>query len=70
MTRIAALMKEQGRKPTWLAEKIGVRREQVYKWIRGEAIPFDSNKKLIAETLGVTIGWLFFDENVPKTRHS
>jgi transcriptional regulator with XRE-family HTH domain len=56
-------MTEQGRTNVWLAEKIGATEQSVSNW-RGGNYPQPRFMKPIANALGVTVGYLFFDEGV------
>ena len=53
--RLAAMRKEKGYSQEELAEKLGVSRQAVSKWERGEASPDTDNLIALASLYGVTL---------------
>lgn len=62
-TRLQKLRKANGYSQEVLAEKLGVSRQSVSKWERGEASPDIDNLMLLAKIYGVTLDELLDTEN-------
>lgn len=58
-TPLGRVLHEEGRKQSWLAERLGVDQVQVWRWVRGLHDPVDETKRAIADALGRTVGELF-----------
>lgn len=57
--RIGEIIEGQGRRRTWVAEKIGVSSASISNWEKGEAmIPYDK-ARLLAKVLGVKMEDLY-----------
>lgn len=61
MTGLKQTLKEQGRQQVWLAERLGVTPQTVYRWTTGKSSPDDPTKLRISKLLGVSVKKLFFD---------
>lgn len=63
-TPLKRVLHEEGRRQDWLASQVGVRPEQVWRWVHGLHEPADDTKQAIAEALGRTVEELFPEEPV------
>lgn len=60
-------LKAEGRKQTWLAEKLGVDRVLIYRWKRGEVMPSPNSEHLyeLAELMNLpNVACLFIEDGV------
>lgn len=64
--RLYTFRKNSGLSQEELAEKIGVSRQAVSKWERGEASPDTENLILLAKTYGVSLDELILSREEPK----
>lgn len=60
-TRLAEILENEGRTQSWIARRLGVKRQQVGVWVNGAYEPVPATKKQIADLLGRTV-----DELWPK----
>ncbi len=60
-TPLKRILQEEGRRQTWLAAQIGVRPDQLNRWVHGLHEPIDATKQAIAEALGRPVDDLFPD---------
>lgn len=58
-TNLAAVLEAQGRKRTWLAERVGVSEALLYKIVAGAKTADRALGERIAASLGVPFGVLF-----------
>ena len=58
-TNLAAVLEAQGRKRTWLAERVGVSEALLYKIVAGTKTADGALGERIAASLGVPFGVLF-----------
>lgn len=56
--RLRERREEVGWLPADLAERVGVQREQVYRWESGKANPVGPMRQIVCRALGVREGWL------------
>lgn len=69
---LAYWLKAEGRKQSWLAEKLGVHRVVIYKWKNGDAMPPAASEiyDQLAELMGLpSTACLFMEDGVkdPKS---
>lgn len=64
--RLQALRKSHGYSQDALAEKLGISRQAVSKWERGESSPDTDNLIALANLYGITLDQLLNGENVPE----
>lgn len=64
--RLQALRKNNGLSQDALAEKLGVSRQSISKWERGEASPDTDNLIALASLYGITLDELINGEKLPK----
>jgi len=57
--KLARALFEQGRKKSWLAEKLQVDRSTITRWVKGETSPRHFRKIQIGRLLGLPIQELF-----------
>jgi len=57
-TRLAEILELEGRKQTWLADQLGVRRATISAYVNGLHVPQD-RREAIAEALGRTVRDVF-----------
>ncbi len=57
--RIGPVLREQGRKQRWLADRVGVHESIVSDWVKGKRTVDAHRAGLIAEILGVPFSLLF-----------
>lgn len=62
--RLSILIGDRGAQ--YFAIKTGVTEDTILKYINGEALPNLKNLEQIAESNGVTIGWLIGEEHQPQ----
>lgn len=53
-TPLKRVLAEEGRRQTWLAERIGADPTQVWGWVHGLHVPQEATRLRIAEVLGRT----------------
>lgn len=53
-TPLGRVLKEEGRKITWLAERIGSSKQEVGRWVHGLHVPQEATQDAIANALGRT----------------
>lgn len=58
-TKLNAVLAEQGRKKSWLAEQLQVDRSTVTRWVKGETRPTSRKRETIAILLGHSEADLF-----------
>lgn len=58
-TPLKRFMEEEGRTQSWLARRLGVRRQQVYQWCNGIHVPSEARQREIAELLRQKVEDLF-----------
>lgn len=64
--RLQALRKEHGYSQEQLADELGVSRQAVSKWERGEASPDTDNLIALAKLYGVTVDEVLFNKSTSK----
>lgn len=64
--RLQALRKEHGYSQEQLADELGVSRQAVSKWERGEASPDTDNLIALAKLYGVTVDEVLFNKSLPQ----
>ena len=69
-SKLLALRKQNGFSQEELAEKLGVSRQAVSKWERGEASPDTENLILLAKIYGISLDRLFGLETEPVSQRS
>lgn len=69
-SKLLALRKQNGFSQEELAEKLGVSRQAVSKWERGEASPDTENLILLAKIYGISLDRLFGLETEPVSKRS
>lgn len=62
--RLGELLEHQGRKPIWLAGKLGISRHYISKMINNERPIPDEVAERSADLLGVPVEWLCAPETV------
>ena len=62
--KLLEVLEEQGRKQTWLAEKLGVTPGTVNNWCKGRTVPNDEMKIRISILLEVGVEKLFYQEMI------
>ncbi len=60
--RLKEVIEDKGLKQCWIARKLGVSRQTVSNWIRGETRPRDKDKLRLAKLLDIPVS-IFFEEN-------
>lgn len=68
--RIRKMRRQLGLCQYELAELIGVSQPRCSEYENGRVIPADSRKMKIAEVLGTTVGYLFYDFADDKMSHA
>lgn len=58
-TPLGRILIEEGRKMTWLADRLGVSKQEVGRWVHGVHVPAEATRQEIARTLGRTLDELF-----------
>jgi len=58
-TKLNAVLAEQGRKKSWLAEQLHVDRSTVTRWVKGDTRPTPQKRQIIAVLLGHSVAELF-----------
>lgn len=58
-TPLKQALAEDGRRQTWLAERLDVDPRQVWGWVHGLHVPGDPTQRAIANALGRPVGELF-----------
>lgn len=58
-TPLKRVLDEEGRRQTWLADRLGVDSRQVWNWVHGLHQPEQATRDRIAEILGRTTEELF-----------
>lgn len=58
-TKLDAVLAEQGRKKSWLAEQLHVDRSTVTRWVKGDTRPTLKKREVIANLLGKSAVELF-----------
>lgn len=64
-TPLKRALAEDGRRQTWLAERLGVDPRQVWGWVHGLHVPGNETQAAIATALGRTVDELFPSESGP-----
>ena len=67
-SRLAELRQEQGLSQEALAERLGVSRQAVSKWERGESSPDTDNLIALAELYGLSLDALVLGRDAPAPR--
>jgi len=67
MTRLQEEILKSGLKKKYIAKRCGKKPETVGRWAKGTLRPGDDSKKILAELLGVMVGYLFYDEAADPT---
>jgi len=57
--RLRALLQAQRLTPALFAKKLGVTRQLVFSWLRGDATPGIQPLMKMCELFGLEIGWFF-----------
>lgn len=65
VTRLGQILEEEGRYQTWLAEKVGISRATLNRYVKGLHVP-DDKRALIAEALGREISDVFPEKKEPQ----
>lgn len=68
--RFAQLRKEAGFSQEELAAKLGISRQAVSKWERGESSPDTDNLIALAKLYGVSLDALLLSENAPEVQET
>lgn len=63
-TRLKKIMFLKGIKQIALAEKIGVNKGNVSRWMNGENVPYGENLTKLAAALGVSVDYLLGEEEI------
>lgn len=63
--KLSSALLEHNLNQSALAELVGVSREAVSQWMKGESIPRDNKLLKISKALGISFGDLLIDENAP-----
>lgn len=58
-TPLKRALEEDGRRQSWLAERLGTDARQVWGWVHGLHVPGDETKQRIAAALGRDVEALF-----------
>lgn len=58
-TKLNAVLAEQGRKKSWLAEQLHVDRSTVTRWVKGDTRPTRRRREVIAVLLSHSVAELF-----------
>jgi hypothetical protein len=58
-TPLKRVLEDQGRRQTWLAERLGTSPRQVWGWVHGIHLPEQATQLAIAELLGQNVGDLW-----------
>ncbi len=58
-TRLAQVLRDQGRKQRWLAEQIGTHESLVSEWVNGRRSISEARGRQIADALGIPFYLLF-----------
>lgn len=58
-TRLAQILEDEGRTQSWIARRLGVKRQQVGVWVNGAYEPVPATKAQIADLLGRDIDELW-----------
>jgi transcriptional regulator with XRE-family HTH domain len=61
---------ERGLKQVWLAKKIRKSPAELNRWLKGKRIPTYENMSKIAKVLNVSVGGIFFNEDVPVSAYT
>ena len=64
--RLCKLRKEHGYSQEQLADALGISRQAVSKWERGEASPDTDNLIALARLYGVTVDEVLFNKSLPE----
>lgn len=64
-TPLKRILDEDGRRQTWLAERVGVEPRQVWGWVHGLHVPREITQRAIADVLGRDVAELFPPEPEP-----
>lgn len=62
-TALGAILREEGRRASWLADRVGVNEGTMSRWINGLHVPED-RRAAIAEALGRTADELWPEDQV------
>lgn len=68
-TRLAQILQDEGRTQTWIARRLGVKRQQVGVWVNGAYEPVPATKAQIAELLGRRVDELW-PQHAPSSDHT
>ena len=63
-TRLKKIMFLKGIRQTEIADRIGVNKGNVSRWMKGENIPYGENLTKLAATLGVSVDYLLGEEEI------
>lgn len=58
-TPLQAVLREEGRRQSWLAERVGVHESEISRIVNRGLIPSDAVKQSIADALGKSVDELF-----------
>lgn len=61
VTKLGLILREEGRKQSWLARRLGVDESVVSRWVHGHRVP-DDMRPLIAEALSRKRSEIFDEE--------
>lgn len=67
---LADVLKEQGRRPSWVAEKLGVKRATVTLWSQGKREIPDRRVEELARLLGVPEDSIRGEGDSPTSAHN
>lgn len=69
-TPLKRVLDQEGRRQTWLAERIGIDPRQVWGWVHGLHIPAPETQRLIAVALARTVEELFPVDHDAERSHT
>lgn len=64
MTNLKKAIREKGISQTYIAKKIGVNKQTITNWVKGNTYPDIKQAKIISEILDRSIDEIFFDFKV------
>lgn len=69
MTRLAKILEQAGIRQSWIAEKTGLTKVSINRYVRGNRVPKVTNAIKIARALGMTVEMIWGGEEDERRTH-